>query len=232
MTSEHYNNFNEVVELLKLHNINYVIMRNYSNLLSDELYITGHPDIDILCENSVELAKIIKAKQYKKDDITHYYIFIKNREVSLDLRYVGDGYYPTNWQLNILQSKELHHDGFYVMDNLNYLYSLTYHVLVQKRTISIDYLTLLVELNENAGININSSNIIQELVFNLEKFMLEMGYKYTYAKDKTVTLNKKYINKKLINKDLRLQCIHWKFDTRVLIIEKLVEIKHFFENLR
>ena len=100
-----YNSFTEVIKILHLHNIDYVIMRNFSNLLSDKLYITGHPDIDILCADSIELAKAIKAKQYRQDDITHYYIFINNNEVSLDLRYIGDGYYPTNWQITILKNK-------------------------------------------------------------------------------------------------------------------------------
>ena len=222
-----YNNFSEIINLLDLHKINYVIMRNYSNLLSDDIYILGHADIDVLCEDSIKFAKTINAIQQSKDDITHYYVYIKNKKVSLDLRHVGDGYYPANWQINILRNKELHIDGFYIMDNLNYLYSLTYHAFVQKRTISADYLNLLIELSKKVRININSSNIIQELISNLEKFMFKMGYKYTYAKDKTVTLNKKHINKKLIDKDLRLQYIHWKFDTRIWIIEKLVDIKHF-----
>ena len=224
-----YNNFSEIINLLDLHKINYVIMRNYSNLLSDDIYISGHADIDILCEDSVKFAKVVNAIQQSKGDITHYYIYIKGKKVSLDLRHVGDGYYPTNWQIDILHNKELHPDGFYVMDDLNYLYSLTYHAIVQKRVVSTDYLNLLVELSKKNGININFSNIIQKLVSNLEKFMLDKGYKYTYVKDKTVTLNKKYINKKLIENDLRLQFTHWKFDTRVWIIEKLVEIKHFLK---
>ena len=223
----HYNNFSEVVNLLQINRINYVIMRNYSNLLSDELYISGHPDIDILCENSVYLAKTIHAKQYKKEDITHYYIFIKNREVSLDLRHVGDGYYPTNWQLNILQSKELHPGGFYVMNSLNYLYSLTYHAVVQKRNISKEYIDFLLKLSKGLGLKIDNSNQIKSLVANLEEYMIDNNYNYTYTKDKTVVLNKKYISSHLIEKNIFLQLRHFRFDTKVRIIEQLVKFKHF-----
>lgn len=226
MTTGHYNNFSEVAELLKLHNINYVIMRNYSNLLSEELYISGHPDIDILCENSAELAETINAKQYKKDDITHYYIFIKNKVVSLDLRYVGDGYYPTNWQLNILQSKELHHDGFYVMNKLNYLYSLTYHAVIQKRAISKEYIDFLLKLSDEIGVKVDTSNQIKSLIENLEEYMINNNYNYTYTKDKTVVLNRKYISSHLIEKNIFLQIRHFRFDTKVWIIEQLVKIKH------
>lgn len=224
-----YNNFTEVIQLLHSNNINYVIMRNFANLTSEELYISGHPDIDILCENSIELAKAINAKQYRPNDITHYYIIIKNKEVSLDLRHVGDGYYPTNWQLDILKSKQLHPDGFYIMDNINYLHSLTYHAIIQKRNISIDYIDLLVNLSSNIGLKINTNNKLKSLLLNLEEYMYKCGYKYTYTKDKTVILNKKHIDKRLIENDLKLQFKHWKFDSQVWIVEQLVTIKHFFK---
>lgn len=224
-----YNNFTEVIKILHLHNIDYVIMRNFSNLLSDELYITGHPDIDILCADSIELAKAIKAKQYRQDDITHYYIFINNNEVSLDLRYIGDGYYPTNWQITILKNKVMHPNGFYIMDKENYLYSLTYHAIVQKKTVSIDYIDILVDLSANIGLKIDVQNKLKNLVTNLEKWMYNCGYNYTYAKDKTVYLNKKHISKQLIKKDYKLRFKHWKFDVKVWIIEELVKIKHFLK---
>lgn len=227
--NNNYRNFIDVITILRQHNINYVILRNYSNLLSDELYISGHADIDILCEDSIALAKAINAIQFSQNDYTHYYIYIKDKKVSLDLRHLGDGYYPTQWQVDILNNKILHKDGFYVMDNINYFYSLTYHALVQKRNFSKDYQNLLITLSYKIDVNIDSSKIEESLVYYLEKFMMKSGYQYTYAKDKTVTLNKKYISKKLIKKDLKLQFNHFKFDSKVYTIEKLVQLKHFLK---
>ncbi|MEE0974578.1 MAG: hypothetical protein UH853_02575 [Muribaculaceae bacterium] len=228
MKTAQYNNFAEVVKLLDLHKVEYVVMRNYSGLMTEDLFTSGHADIDILCECSSKFAEAINATQCRPGDYTHYFIYINNKKVSLDLRHVGDGYYDTRWQKDILRCKTKHQEGFYIMDKVNLFYTLAYHATIQKKSISADYLTTFRQLSADLNIDLPSNDSATDLAMILEKFMVSNGYQYTYTQDKTVILNRKnIITKSLIKKDIRLKARHWKFDTFVRIIEILVSIKHF-----
>lgn len=228
MKTANYNSFAEVVKLLGLHKVEYVVMRNYSGLLTEDLFINGHADIDILCECSTKFAEVVNATQCLPNDFTHYYIYINNKKVCLDLRHVGDGYYDTKWQKSILCSKVKHQDGFYIMDKTNLFYSLAYHATIQKKSISTDYITTFSNLAAELDLDLPSNATSADLVLLLEKFMISNGYQYTYTQDKTVILNRKnIITKSLIKKGIRLKAKHWKFDTYVRLIEILVSIKHF-----
>src|SRR5690554_5015487 len=95
----YFDTIQELIEHLNASSVAYAVLRNYDNLLEDEIYMEGHGDIDLICEDSMKLASEIGAVDHPghvkngQGNGTHYIVYINNVEVSLDLRHVGDGYY-------------------------------------------------------------------------------------------------------------------------------------------
>lgn len=231
-----FENFSEVVNMLNKNNISYVILRNYDNLYTPDLYLTGHGDIDIMCDNPRVLAKVLGATACSKDvkDDTHYAICIYDKPVSLDLRHIGDGYYCAEWEVMMLKNRRLHENGFYILSHKDQFYSLIYHAIFQKREIGRDYLNLLQTYARELMLDLdtcNEENIIKSLVYHLESYMQENNYYYCYAKDKTVPLIVKNIaNIELLRKDYDLMWKHWLFEMKIQSIEFAVKVKHLLLN--
>ena len=218
------------VHALNQSDVPYLVLRNYENMLSPEIYMDGHGDIDLLCADSRVLAKSIGAMAYTNkakeicDDGVHYYVMIANKHVSLDLRSVGDGYYCTKWQKGMLDRRVLK-DGFYVMNELDYLYSLIHHAILQKRTFSEEYRRRLTDMCKSQQVQL-TDDTPQCFIRLLETYMKEHGYTYTYPTDTFVPLNTRYITPSFLEKNVALAFRHWKFDTKVSFIEFLVKMKH------
>lgn len=230
MRNGQYNSIKEVIDVLREQEVKYLILRNYDNLLSDDIYMDGHGDVDCLCADSRHMADIIGAKAYTNkpkqvcNDGTHFYILIGGQEVSLDLRHVGDGYYCEKWQRDML-ARRVKHDGFYVMAQEDYFYSLIYHAILQKPRLSDEYRQLLSRMAAELGFE-KKTYTEKELIALLEAFMQKNGYTYIYPVDTYVPLHTKYINRRLITPNRQLAWEHWKFDTKVAIIHFLVCVKH------
>lgn len=225
-----YQNIQSFVDALNNSGVLYLVLRNYENLLSPEMYVEGHGDIDLLCADSRLLATKVGARIYKNkvkevcDDGVHYYVLVAGKQVSLDLRSVGDGYYCQKWQQEMLDRRVLK-DGFYVMCEQDYLYSLIHHAILQKRTFSDEYRSRLTEMCNRLHILMKDDSV-QSFILLLESYMEEHGYTYVYSRDIFVPLNTKYINSKLLEQNVCLAFQHWKFDTKVAIIDLLVKVKH------
>lgn len=226
-----YNNILEVIEQLEASETRYLILRNYDNLLNDALYMNGHGDIDILCENSLKLAKSLNATpdpnhiKNGKHDGVHFYIFIAGERVSLDLRFVGDGYYCSKWQKDMLQRRVLFH-SFYVMNKEDYFYSLIYHAIFQKEMLTEEYKNRLLSMAHDLDIKLHDDKI-KTFVMELEQYMIKHNYIYIYPKDYYVSLNTKYIvNSSLLHFEFNKWLKHNKFILKVCIIKVLVQLKH------
>lgn len=222
-----YNNFQEVIDILNGNNIPYLILRNYDNLLDDSMYMDGHGDVDMLVENSVETCKIIQACSYPKriGDITHFFIYVNNKKVKLDMRYVGDGYYCEKWEKEML-ARRIKEKSFYVMNKEDYFYSLIYHAILQKRVFSSEYAQRLAVMAKALNIEISSKDCLGQYIAELEKYMKKNSYKYTYTVDKHVPLLTKYVSHALIEKNHRLFWLHWKYETHLSMLEFAVKCKH------
>ena len=78
--------------------VKYLVLRNYESLLEQELYVDGHGDIDMLCEDSQQIVGLVGARPLTPDkdglcgDGIHYSIIVDGQPVKLDLRHLGDGY--------------------------------------------------------------------------------------------------------------------------------------------
>jgi hypothetical protein len=223
----------EVFELLNHHNVNYAVLRNYNNLFEDNIYLEGHGDIDLICDNSSFLAQTIQANpqefHLKKriPDGTHYYLYIQDNYVSLDLRHVGDGYYCMKWEKDMLSRKVLYQE-FYVLNDKDYFFSLIYHAILHKKVFSEDYRNRLTEMAKNMNIDCGSSSS-SDFIRLLEKFMIENGYRYQYPKDKFVPFKTKNIqDKRLLNFNLNDYLNHKLFHYKVDTINILVKMKRLF----
>lgn len=99
--------WNSIIEMLSSLNENcdYVVLRNYEQFEEQKL-ISGHEDIDLLCNNAEKVINILHAENKIQGDNVHLKINICNKKIDLDLRCVGDGYYDKKWELNMLEKKK------------------------------------------------------------------------------------------------------------------------------
>ena len=177
----------EVFDVLNM-TINYVILRNFENI-QDEMD-SLHPDIDVLTDNKANAISILNAqKTFQKKYRVQYKVLIDNKNINFDLRFIGDDYYDSNWQKNILSTR-IKEDFYYRPTDVNYFYSLLYHALLHKPKFGFDYERKLLELNDRCLL-VSSRKYFSVLdVFNeLEGFMSTYKYDMTYPNDFSVYWN-------------------------------------------
>lgn len=226
-----YNSIQEVFDILHAQKVDYAVLRNYSNLLEDDIYMDGHGDIDIICADSLAIVNALNAYSNdtnKRDGIgngTHYYIYLKDKKVSLDLRHIGDDYYCEKWQREMLATK-VWKPGFYILNKEQHFYTLIYHAIIQKRTFSLEYEHRLKRMGERLEIPIlstSSSFYIQIL----ERYMKQHNYTYNYPSDKYVPLLEKHIqDRSLLVMNYKKYLQHKMFEAKIKCIELMVFIYH------
>lgn len=190
-------------EHLEKENINYVVLRNYEELedSSKESKIKG--DIDLLVDDYFAFKRVSGAIGYKhKLPVTHKSagplveqggykvagrVSISGNEVSVDSRYIGDGYYCTAWEKDMLLTK-VKHDFFFIPEKRHYFYSLLYHALVHKASFPPKYITKLQMLSEEIGLDIDMSKL-DECWNALDKFMTEKSYEYVRPNELNIYFN-------------------------------------------
>lgn len=176
---------------------NYVVLRNYETLTED-MVNSSHPDIDFLCEDSAKICKILQLeKRLKKEDGIHYKAVIAGKTTDIDLRCVGDGYYDEVWEKDILNTKKMYEGLCYVPNEEQYVYSLLYHALIQKREMSGDYKSRLSAMKSD--LNVNSR---EQMIRSLEAFMREKSYTYTYQHNIKGIFYTKGVSRDLIEKNV------------------------------
>ena len=169
MLQKNWTSIKSVFETLNKSECNYVVLRNFENMDSDEIFIKDHEDIDFLTDDRKKLINLLNAKSRRFiDNGIHYFILLNNVKVKIDIREVGDCYYDPKWEIDMLKNKVMSDLGCYVMDARNYFYSLTYHALLQKNNLSEDYKTKLLEMGKTLNLNIDSENT---LFFSLIEFV-------------------------------------------------------------
>ena len=83
-----FQNIQSFVDALNNSGVPYLVLRNYENLLSPDIYVDGHGDIDLLCADSRLLAEKVGARTYK-NKVKEYCYTEQQRQAFLD-KY-GDG---------------------------------------------------------------------------------------------------------------------------------------------
>ncbi|MBJ62012.1 MAG: hypothetical protein CMB57_02040 [Euryarchaeota archaeon] len=124
----------------------YVVLRNFENLTAnDAVEIDEHTDLD-LCVSDYYMAKrLLDAESTTLERMEDGEGRVQNRFkvgdkwVQVDIRYVGDHYYDTRWEEALLESR-MWFNGFFIPNEENLRYSLLYHALVHKFSVSETYL--------------------------------------------------------------------------------------------
>lgn len=218
-----FKNASELFTKLNAVNAKYLVLRNYENLLDPKIYVGGHGDIDMLCENSQDIAKILNAKSYGKDDGTHYFVLINGERAYLDLRHIGDDYYCEKWEKDLLNNR-VHHECFYVMNNEDYFYTLVFHAILQKKKFSEEYRNRLTDMANALGIDAGNCQE-NDFLRLLMDHMKEKGYVFRYSKDPMIPQRFHLVDRKMIDRDWNVYWSHIWFSLRLVYWRLKASIK-------
>lgn len=184
--------------------LDYVILRNYEHL-PQEYTSELHGDLDFLVSSFEEAMYITNASRvFKSNKRAQTNIKVNELTLQCDFRFIGDGYYDTTWEKNILEQREFDPRGFYKCDAENYYYSLLYHALIHKPKLSKDYLETFRLLKPKIEVN-----NIKYLLDELTKYMNKMGYCYIEPTDFSVFYNSNYTHKSMSKKKFLYKSVNW-----------------------
>lgn len=118
----------------------YVVLRNWDGL-PHYAELGEHGDLDLLVYDISHFEEILAGhltRVYPHPRV-QYRIAIGDSFVQADIRYVGDGYYPEEFENNILNTRELNPNGFWTPNPLHHRLALAYHAVHHKGYIAEDY---------------------------------------------------------------------------------------------
>lgn len=183
-------NYSSIKDLFQLLNSRccYLVLRNWDNIFDENIYGNSHEDIDILCDDLDSFVQLTNAKRiHQRTDRDNFIVEVGELKVRFDVRYVGDDYYPTEWQKIMLQRRKQQGD-LYVMSEEDYYYSLAYHALLQKPNLSLEY-------KEKLSSLFREDLSDEKLLTTLKAFLRENRFVIGVPKDPGV-----YVNWRLVNK--------------------------------
>jgi len=123
----------------------YVVLRNWDNL-PDSVQLGEHSDLDLLVYDIEHWQEIFpEAKRVFAEPRVQFKVPIEDSFVYVDVRHVGDGYYPEKFEKDILNNRELHPKGFYIPCAIHYCLGLVYHAVHHKN--SNNYPEILADLS-------------------------------------------------------------------------------------
>lgn len=191
-----WHSIEEIFTTLNNHGCNYIVMRNFECFMTGHVFINGHDDIDLLCDDPRKVCKILNTKRrFFFPTVNSYYIQYNDDTVQVDIRFIGDGYYDIKWQKEMLKQKICIASNIYVMDCQNYFYSLIYHAIIQKHSLSDEYLKKLIDMSYKLDMTCSSK---EELLNELFRFMKKRKYFVTMTRDPGIILNFSNIDKNFI----------------------------------
>jgi hypothetical protein len=116
-----------------------VVLRNWDNL-PDDYRLGEHSDLDLLVYDYDHFFEIFpKSQKVYSLPRVRTKIPIGNSFLYADIRYLGDDYYPLEFEKNILKSREKHPRGFYTPDYTHHTIALAYHAVHHKNSIAPEY---------------------------------------------------------------------------------------------
>ncbi len=104
----------------------YLVLRNFEGLPKQLL----DQDVDFLCDNYQRLASLCAVIQ-KSSQPYKGKVKVEGEGIDVNIRYVGDKYYPAAWQIDMLRRRHLD-DGFFMPAPDDRFFSVLYHCKVQK----------------------------------------------------------------------------------------------------
>lgn len=107
----------------------YVVLRNWE-ALPDSVEFGDHSDLDLLVYDMEHFLEIIPGlhAEYPYPRV-RFKMQVGNEHIFMDIRHVGDGYYPTEFEEAILETREWNDKGFYTPNPIHHRIALAYHVV-------------------------------------------------------------------------------------------------------
>lgn len=176
--------------------LDYVVLRNFEELPT-KYNKEFEGDIDILAEDKNEIELVTNAKKISPEKFgRRFKILINDEKVHLDLRYVGDGYFDEEWEKLILKEKIIK-NKISIPDSKNHYYSLLYHYLIQKKSLTKNHLMKLHELGRNIDKNIEFNKINNKEQFRekLENFLVKKNFSYVIPIDSSIFFDNSFVTK-------------------------------------
>lgn len=113
-------------------NFSYVCLRNFENL-PDSVELGDHSDLDLLVYDYAHFLEIFpQAKAEFPFPRVRHKMPIGDTFIFMDVRHIGDGYYPADFEQAILDTREWNPNGFYTPNPIHFRVALVYHVVHHK----------------------------------------------------------------------------------------------------
>src|SRR5690242_8657391 len=101
-------------------NFKYVVLRNWENLPND-CHLGEHSDLDLLVYDFDHFFEVFpQAEKIYALPRVRVRIPIAESFLYVDVRYVGDDYYPESFEKSILENREWFERGFYTPDAVHH----------------------------------------------------------------------------------------------------------------
>lgn len=115
-------------------NFQYVVLRNWENL-PDSVEFGDHSDLDLLVYDFQHFLEIFpEAKSEFPFPRVRFKFPIGDNYIFMDIRHLGDGYYPADFEKAILDTREWNEKGFYTPNPLHFRVGLVYHTVHHKNS--------------------------------------------------------------------------------------------------
>ena len=221
-------------QLNKNKKLQYVVLRDQ---------VSDKDDIDILVNNYYLFKRVSDCHSYKIKNLNFFsnsgdpiddngfkvsnYIRIKNKIVRIDVRFIGDNYFDSNWQKKILRDR-VFQNSYYIPDKNDLFFSILYHIVYHKGYIDKKYTKFLKQKLKLDNLNIN---IITKIINN---FLSEKNYKITRPLDLTIPVIRK-LNNFHLNSEIKLikdQIESRNFSGANKMLYNLVKFQNIFFSLK
>lgn len=187
-----WSDFSELFNALK-YTSKYLVMRNFEFLPFD--FYNNDKDIDILCKNALDFISGANAEVLSLTaGGAKLIIEVEKQKIPIDLRFVGDGYYDTKWETDMLDQRVKTLQNIYKPRIDHYFFALLYHAIFQKPEIKPVYHERFKDMAKELQFDffdvskVNNKKYIAEL---FKGFLTAQNYLYTRPKDPEVYINYK-----------------------------------------
>lgn len=110
----------------------YVVLRNWEPL-PNSVEFGDHSDLDLLVYDLEHFREIIpEAKPEYPFPRVRFKLQVGQEHIFMDVRHVGDGYYPTEFEEAILETREWNEKGFFTPNPIHHRIALGYHAAHHK----------------------------------------------------------------------------------------------------
>lgn len=170
----------------------YLVLRNYEQLPG---ILASDPEIDILARDQLDFAAIANGAAVDPVSGAGFTTTVAGRNVTLDVRWVGDGYLDPRWQDRMLERRIMPEAGLAHPRIDDYFFSLLYHAKIQKPEVKPGYVARLRELAEELALPADLAPRISDddaAAAALDGYLAAHGFAVPQPRDQDVHRNAEF----------------------------------------